>query len=328
MKITILSPVYNDWESFISLVADIDHSICSANIESNYDIRLFAINDGSDDEPPNQLTNFLSTESINEVGVINLITNLGHQKAIAVGLSHIFVSDLADVVIVMDADGEDKPSDLLRLIASHTNNPDAIILAKRGKRTESFIFRIGYRFYRSIFRLSTGVSIPYGNFSLLPRKALRKIVHSPALWNHYAAAIRQSNLPAILLPTNRGHRYAGNSKMSLSSLISHGLRAMSVFSDRIASRLIITLSAVTFLLLILISMVIGIKLFTELATPGWTSQITSVLAVASLFCAISTLFLAFTVIISRQAILILPALDSLKYIKEINIWHIKKTMTT
>ena len=56
---------------------------------------------------------------------------------------------------------------------------------------------LGYFAYKRTFWLLTGKRIDYGNFSLLPIGAVRRLAHMPELWNNLAAAIMRSRLSCV-----------------------------------------------------------------------------------------------------------------------------------
>src|SRR5581483_5557700 len=133
--------------------------------------------------------------------------------------------------------------------------------------------RLGYFAYRLLFHLLTGRSISFGNFSLLPMAAVGRLVHTPALWHNLAAAIMRSRIAYGTVPTERGERYAGRSRMNFVSLIVHGMSAMSVYTDMIFVRVLIAAGVVLGLSLLGIVGVTLIRLMTDLAIPGWASTV-------------------------------------------------------
>jgi hypothetical protein len=142
----------------------------------------------------------------------------------------------------MDADGEDRPEDAAALVARcREQDNDRIIFAERTRRSESSLFQAFYRTYQLLHWLLTGIRVRVGNFSVVPALHLPALVTLPALWNHYAAAVFQARLPRHLVPTKRGSRYSGKSKMNFVSLIIHGLQALSVFIEVVAVRLLIAM---------------------------------------------------------------------------------------
>ena len=102
--IVILIPAFNDWEPAALLLRNLD-AVVRAN---RIDARVLLIDDGSTEPAPASLAG---------VSVLRLRRNLGHQRAIAVGLVHVYQNIACDAVVVMDGDGEDKPEDVPRLLA-------------------------------------------------------------------------------------------------------------------------------------------------------------------------------------------------------------------
>lgn len=267
-KIICVIPVYNDWESFSMLVSAIEKTYYTP--QKKIEFHIVAINDGSFEENENNI----STDGI-PIEIIHLKANVGHQRAIAVGLQYIndTKSDF-DYVIVLDSDGEDKPEDLIHLVSKcETENDKKIIFAKRKKRQESFFFKTGYFFYKTIFYGLTGQKISFGNFSCIPKKLLKRVVVQDNLWNHYSGSIIQSKTPFSKVLLDRGVRYAGHSKMNFTNLVLHGLSSISVYFDTLSVR-ILKLSLIGVLVCFLsVLSVLYIKLFTESSIPGWASNL-------------------------------------------------------
>ena len=267
-KIICVTPVYNDWESFAMLVSTIEKTYCKP--QKKYEIQIVAINDGSSEDNENKK----NTDEI-LVEIINLKVNVGHQRAIAVGLQYINDTKTDfDYVVVLDSDGEDKPEDLVLLVSKcEIENDKKIVFAQRKKRQESFFFKIGYLFYKSIFYGLTGEKINFGNFSCIPKKLLKRVVVEDNLWNHYSGSIIQSKTPFSKVLLDRGKRYAGQSKMNFTSLVLHGLSSISVYFDSLSVR-ILKLSLFGVLLCFLsVVAILYIKFFTESSIPGWASNL-------------------------------------------------------
>jgi hypothetical protein len=294
------------------LISDIE-KIAIEN--KNYAFSLVIINDGSSDIEPITFQN----RSIS-LEVINLKLNIGHQRAIAIGLQYISKEKISKIekvgqkghVVVLDGDGEDKPSDILPMI---TKAEDKIIFAQRVKRSEGRSFRIGYFFYKTIFKLLTGKRINFGNFSAIPFSLLDKVVILPSLWNHYAASVAESKIPQVVLPTNRGLRYSGKSKMNLTSLIIHGFSSISIYFDILCFRVL----KFAFIAIILCSLGIGYvlfqKVFTDNAIPGWASSL--ILIVLSIVIQLFSVTFIILLLQLRSRKEITPPDDNL-YLKFIN----------
>ena len=83
MKITILTPVYNDWKSASKLIEEINTIVKDIDAEFS----LIIVNDASTEEKPTSISN---TENLLSVEILNIKNNQGHGRCIATGLKHIF----------------------------------------------------------------------------------------------------------------------------------------------------------------------------------------------------------------------------------------------
>jgi len=227
-KIFILTPCYNDFDSLFELLSNIDIEIPN---HPEIEINIAVINDGSTVSTLSmELFQKTQYNNINQIVHLDLNRNVGHQRAICIGLSYLYsLSEDYDGIVVMDSDGEDNYSDVFRLINGMSE--DKIIFAKRGRRSESLSFRFFYFFYRQFFKFFTGQIIRGGNFSLIPRKLLSRVVHLNEIWNHYHAGIIKSKIPVHYVLCDRAKRYKGKSKMNFHSLVIHGLSSASVFNE-------------------------------------------------------------------------------------------------
>lgn len=234
-SVAILIPIFNDWASARLLLPQI--SSCLAG--TNWKAQVCLVDDGSTVPLPEQW-NVDPGQSFDAVEILHLRRNMGHQRAIAVGLFHIHESLTADAVLVMDGDGEDRAEDVPRLLAEFDRLRRAdIVFAERTKRMESALFKAFYVLYRWSHHLLTGITVRVGNFSVIPPLALNRLMVVSELWNHYAAAIFRARISYRTIPLPRGKRLTGESRMSFVSLLVHGLSAMSVFSDQVSARVLI-----------------------------------------------------------------------------------------
>lgn len=310
-KVAIVVPVYNDWSSFKLLVSEILHTFT----ESDIIFEIHAIDDGS-------TVPFAPTEihlppcgCIASIDVLGLAVNLGHQRAIATGLCSL--ADRSDLLgaVVMDGDGEDKPSDIRSLIDESSNRPNAFVVAERTKRSESSGFRIGYFFYRLLFWLLTGRQISFGNFSFIPFPGLRRLAHMPELWNNLPASIMRSRIPYHMVPIARGSRYEGRSQMGgLVGLVAHGLSAMSVYTDVIFVRVLLIAAAVGAMSIIGLIVVVMIRLATDLAIPGWATNSAGSLFIVLLLTLVIVIATGLMMLGNRSLRPIVPIIDAPSFI--------------
>jgi glycosyltransferase involved in cell wall biosynthesis len=233
-SVAIVVPVYRDWESCSILCRLIDEA-CGNIPEAR--VRLLLVDDGSPER--DELWDRFAPQNLQSIEVLRLRRNVGHQRAIAIGLCHVYQNVKCHAVMVMDGDGEDRPTDSVRLIQQAIQQPKLIVFAERCKRLESRTFRMGYVLYRLLHLTLTGVSVRVGNFSIVPFSTLSCLVCMPELWNHYAGAVFKSKLPFQTIPMDRGKRYRGQSHMNLVALVNHGMSGIATFHDAVATRILI-----------------------------------------------------------------------------------------
>ncbi|MCF2499386.1 glycosyltransferase [Dyadobacter chenhuakuii] len=306
----IIIPQFNDWEALNLLIQKINADL-NASILRN--TTLFIVDDCSSKERTQPFVHFGGKE----IKVLRLYRNLGHQKAIAIGLSYVAEHIAADKVIVMDADGEDAPSDINLLAERSLQEPGKIIFAERNKRTENFLFRSFYVIYKMLFKLLTGKVITFGNFSLVPQNRLQNLVRVSEIWNNYPGGIIRSRIPYDSVLTNRAKRLAGESKMNFVSLVLHGLSAISVLVDTTAVRILIFSILMSGIAIAFIIFIIFLKLIGN-ATPGWASTLGSTLMILMLQSFLISLFLVFMVLQYRSQQHFIPAVHYRDFVEKVD----------
>jgi polyisoprenyl-phosphate glycosyltransferase len=263
-NLAILIPSFNDWDALRALLPLLDRALDDAHRRAS----ILVIDDASTEVmPPDWADDSLT--SIDSVEVLHLRCNLGHQRAIALGIYYVHEFSSAATILVMDGDGEDRPSDVPALLDEfEASFGREAIFAARTRRMESFGFQFFYRTYRVVHRALTGVEVRVGNFSVMSRVALSRIIGSPDLWNNFSAAVNRARIPRRLAPFPRGERLQGRSKMNFVSLLMHALSALSVYSDQVSARLLTTSAVFSILGL----GAIVAERFVPI--PGWSSDVT------------------------------------------------------
>ena len=229
MKIILLIPIYNDRESLTKLIENINSEIEGANSE----ISIVVINDASSQQIIDQYKN---TENINSIEIINMKENKGHARCIASGLKYIFEKKEFDYVIPMDGDGEDRPEEIKNFIQLAEQSNDKSIIGERTKRSESMFFKFCYLAHKFITLTFTGQSIKFGNFTCLSKSTVEKMLKESATWNSFSGSLKKTEKNLLSIPSIRGVRYFGPSKMSFFNLLKHSLSIISVFRKTVLIR--------------------------------------------------------------------------------------------
>jgi hypothetical protein len=312
LRLIVLMPLRDDWSSAAELIRRLDKAISSETCT----MEVLLVDDGSVQRcDRNDFQGSFSV--VRAIRTLRLRRNLGHQRAIAIGLVHIQQSTSSDAVVVMDADGEDTPEGVAQLLRAYSANRGATaVFAERSRRSESLVFRLCYYFYKFVHLCLTGIRVRVGNFSILPSSYLNTLVVMSELWNHYAAAVFRSKLPLTMIPIPRGTRIAGTSGMNFVTLVSHGLSAISVFGDIVGVRLLIGALAGSFLAGLGMVLVAMIRFYTDRAIPGWATYATGSLAIMAIqLITIATSF-TFFVLSNRTNLGFVPLRDYSLFVEE------------
>jgi len=260
-SIIIVTPVYEDTEASSRLFKELSELFKGQ-------IYLVAIDDGSVKQPLE--INALRDVEIDGV-IIKLIRNVGHQKAIAIGIGYVAESIKSDqIAVVMDSDGEDLPSSVLELMKNIEAKDIDIVVAKRKSRIETLRFKLFYAIYKRFFKLMTGRTISFGNFMALKPEAIKRMASMEETSIHIAGAVLASKLRTKECPLDRGPRYAGKSKMNFVGLALHGFKALMVFAEDVMVRVGLACAFVAGISVFAIFIAITLKIV-GYSTPGWFS---------------------------------------------------------
>ncbi len=232
MKIKILIPVYNDFQSVSKLISKINLVI--SNIE--HEISIILVNDASSGKIEFENINMDKIESIQ---IINMRENKGHARCNAAGLKYIFENEEFDYVIPMDGDGEDRPEEIINFIDFLKYDKFKPIVGERIKRTENLIFKLSYSIHKLITLVFTGQSIKFGNYTCLPKSTVEKMVNEKATWSSFSGSLAKVEKNRSTVSSIRGKRYFGPSKMSFYNLIKHSLSIIAVFKTNVVIRSIL-----------------------------------------------------------------------------------------
>jgi len=258
-RMIVVTPVYEDVEASSRLFKELA-------AEFPRGIYIVAVDDGSVRQP-------LNIGSLEDAGVdgvvLKLRRNVGHQRAIAIGLGYVSEYIQPDqCVITMDSDGEDVPSTIPHLL--NRLGADDVVVARRESRVETFRFKLFYAIYKRFFSLMTGRTINFGNFMALNAPAVRRLVAMQELPLHVAGAVLASRLRIAECAIHRGPRYAGRSKMNFVGLVLHGFKGLMVFAEDVLVRVGISCALIAALSLLGATAAVILKLI-GFSTPGWFS---------------------------------------------------------
>ena len=240
MKIKILIPVFNDWQSLSKLMNNIDNEI--QNI--SHEISVIIVDDASTFDRQLEIENL---SNINSVKILVMKENRGHARCIAAGLKYILEKEEFNYVIPMDGDGEDRPEEIKSLIEKTKENRSLSVVAKRVKRSEGPFFQFLYQLHKVITFIFTGKNVNFGNYSILTRSDVEKLHSKASLWSSYSGSVKKNLKSFKEINSTRGLRYFGPSQMSLFKLVVHSFSIIAVFKYQVFLRSTLMLIALAYL---------------------------------------------------------------------------------
>ena len=239
-KIIILIPVFNDWESLIKLIEEINENIKDYN---SVHFECLVVNDASTINQPN----LVKPNNIKSLQILNMKKNKGHARCNAFGIRYVFKNKEFNNLILMDGDGEDRPIEIKNLVNEILKNPNNSVVAKRVKRSEGPFFKFLYLMHKVITYVFTGKSIRFGNYSCLTKQDVEKLHSDPSLWSSYSGSVKKNIKRLSEINSIRGPRYFGPSKMSFLKLLIHSFSIISVFKYQVFLRSTFLIIILTYL---------------------------------------------------------------------------------
>jgi dolichol-phosphate mannosyltransferase len=222
--ISVVAPCYNEEHALGAL-----HQALTDAFATRSDIRyeLVFVDDGSADRTP-QILEKLALED-HHIVVVTLSRNFGHQAAITAGLS----SARGQAVIVCDADLQDTPEAMLKMIDRWLDGAD-VVYGVRSRRKASVAKRVMYFVFYRLLRMLAEFEIPLdsGDFGLMDRK-LVDIINAFPERNRFVRGLRAwvgyAQAPLVY---DRPPRQLGDSKYSFTRLLHLALDGIFDFSTK------------------------------------------------------------------------------------------------
>lgn len=271
---SIVIPIYNEAEVLPILYCRLTQVM--EGMGEPYEV-IF-VNDGSSDASSVLLHELRAKDE--RVRFVSFSRNFGHQIAITAGLD--YSSGLA--VVVMDADLQDPPEVIPRLVEKWREGYDIVSAVREGRRGEGLFKRMTAALFYRLLRHLTATEIPLdaGDFRLMSRRAVKalkalreqnRFVRGLASW----IGFRQAQVTFV-----RDIRHAGETKYPFAKMLRFALDGLTSFSYvplRLATYLGFTVSLIS---LVYIVWALGLKLLTNRVVAGWTSIIVAVLFVGGI----------------------------------------------
>ena len=283
IQLGIVVPCYNEEQvlrqTTARLFALLNRLISSAKIAENSSI--YYVDDGSRDGTW-ALIESLAIENA-RIGGVKLSRNCGHQSALLAGLFTV----PGDVFVSIDADLQDDVDAIEQMVDACMDGAD-IVYGVRDDRTADTIFKRGtaHGFYRLMEVLGIDIIYNHADYRLMTRRAIGALMGYHEVNLFLRGIIPLLGFRSAIVYYKRSERLAGKSKYPLRRMLSLAWEGVTSFSV-MPLRIVTVLGAAIFALTMLISLyIVGVRLFTNLAIPGWASTVLPIylLGGVQIFC--------------------------------------------
>jgi polyisoprenyl-phosphate glycosyltransferase len=261
MLVSVVIPVFNEAEMLHSLLSRLRQALAGLNWE------VIFVDDGSTDRSLDLIRRAaLDDERVKAIGFSR---NFGHQAAVTAGL------DFAggDAVVVMDADLQDPPELVPRMVELYEQGYDVVSPQRMARDGETFFKRwTAAFFYRAMARMvDRRLRADVGDFRLFSRRAVLAIRSFREQHRFMRGLVAWLGLKEAILPFERHAREAGETKYPLWKMIRFAWTAISSFSAlplrlSVAAGIVVSMAGFVYLLRTLY-----LAFWTHNVVPGWAS---------------------------------------------------------
>lgn len=211
---------------------------------------------------------------------IRLAHNRGQQNAILAGL--MTVVDKCDAAITIDADLQDDPEAIVKMIAQYKEGSNIVYGVRQSRQTDTWFKRNSARaFYRVQRWLGLDIVYDHSEFRLMDRRAIELLADYGESNLFLRGIFPHIGLTSSIVTYDRNPRVAGSTKYSLGKLLSTSINGITSFTAR-PMRFIFVIGLVLLLTDIAVGAYVLISLLYHQAISGWSSLMLSIWFLGSL----------------------------------------------
>lgn len=266
---SVIIPVFNEQEN----IPEAYRRLTEVFKDITYDYEFIFVNDGSTDGSLGEIK-LLSEQDI-KVKYLDFSRNFGHQIAITAGMD--FSS--GDSVIIIDADLQDPPELIPRLIEERKKGFDVVYAIRHKRKGESFLKKLTAALFYRVFSRVTNINIPLdvGDFRLIDRKVLDSLKTIREKSRFIRGLVSWVGYKQTGISYDREKRMTGRTKYHFLKMLRFSMDGITSFSTlplKIATILGCLISCFSFFIGVYF---IFVKLFTNKLIQGWITLLDSIL---------------------------------------------------
>ena len=269
-ELSIVIPCYNEEE----VIGETSNRLINLleTLESAGTVRprskIYFVDDGSRDTTWQTISELAQKHA--GVHGLKLSRNRGHQTALLAGL----LNAEGNVIISMDADLQDDIHAIKNMLREHANGKDIVYGVREARSNDTFFKKNSAEFYyRLIKAMGVDVVFNHADYRLMSRRAIEALKEYPESNLFLRGVIPTLGFPSAVVTYARGERFAGESKYPLRKMLALAIDGITSFTA-FPLRIIAVVGLLVFIGSLLMSgWVLGVKLFTNNAVPGWASSV-------------------------------------------------------
>lgn len=222
--LSIIIPVHNEADVIPTLLKRLD-LVCR---QLPGPVELLFVDDGSRDNSVAQLLR--ARDRYAGIRVVQLSRNFGKEAAVTAGLEHA----RGDGVVLMDADLQDPPELIPRMVTAWQQGADVVLMKRRSRAGESWLKRAtASLFYRLINHISdSSIPVDTGDFRLMSRRTVDALNRLPERNRYLKGMFAWVGMPTVTLEFDRDPRLAGKTKWNYLKLMHLAMEGITSFSTR------------------------------------------------------------------------------------------------
>ena len=264
MNISVVVPCYNEHDNITELYERLIKTFNKNKLDLD---KIILIDDGSNDDTWKTITKLQHLNKKQILG-IKLSKNFGHQNAVISGLNYC----KSDFVLIMDADLQDPPEILGKMVSEIKKNNANSVFAKRISRQDTKFKKITASLFYRLFNKFSSTKIPedVGDFRLIDKKIYNNLIKFSEQNPFIRGLIPWTGFKQVPVEYHRNNRHKGKTGYSFFKMLNFTLDGMFSFSNVPIKLAYITCLFSIFLLFILFFYTLLIY-FKGGTVPGWTS---------------------------------------------------------
>jgi len=221
--ISLVIPCYNEEKSLESLLSALQEGIRDI---TGCDFEIVFVNDGSTDGTLAQLHSMAARHA--GLVIVDLSRNFGKEAALTAGLD----TARGDAVIPMDADLQDPPELIAKLIAEWRSGYEVVLARREDRSQDSMAKRLSSRWFYRVHNLVSEVDLPedVGDFRLMDRVVVEALKLLPENRRFMKGIFAWVGFRTTVVSYARAQRQTGSSRFNAWRLWNLALEGITSFS--------------------------------------------------------------------------------------------------